>query len=141
MSGPLVPDGYDVSKSVAAGRDDCRITVGFDKDHYHIPRFLVRLHYLTSRSPLSWQEIARFDHNETAQLGHDVYTEGLHIDVYERSGGSVTIRPRHGPLPENRGVVVRNCAEYLNREAAYFIDVFEGDIAPGGPPPWPDGDD
>lgn len=41
MSGPLTPEGFDVAKPVSAKRDNCRVTVGFDKDHNHIPRFLV----------------------------------------------------------------------------------------------------
>jgi hypothetical protein len=44
---------------------------------------------------------------------------------------------KHGPLPQNRGLVIRNCAEYFDAEAEYFIDGFEGNIAPGGPPGWP----
>lgn len=137
MAGPLTPDGYDVAKLASAEHSDCRITVGFDTVKKHIPRFLVRLHYLVSSAPPEWQEIARFDHNETSALGHDIYAEGLHIDVFQRSEEPVKIYPRHGPIPRNRGLVVRNCAEYFDAEADFFVDVFEGDIAPGGAPPWP----
>jgi len=39
----------------------------------------------------------------------------------------------------SRGVVIRGCANYLNREAEYFVDVFEERRSPGRPPSWSDG--
>jgi hypothetical protein len=116
------------------------ITIGFDQSQGHIPRFLVLLHYQTSKSPGNWTEIARMDHNETPNQGHDVYQEGLHVDIARRSERAVHLQIRHGPLPSNRGVVLRACVEYLRDEAEYFIDVYEDRRSPGGPPRWsPDG--
>lgn len=140
MSGPPTPSGYDVSKAVSTNRSDCMITVGFDQQQNHIPRFLVRLHYADPPDTKQWTEIARFDHNETSAKGHDVYREGLHIDVTTPSG-TVKLHPQHGGLPRNRGAVIRRCVDYLSDGAQYFIDVYEGDISPGGPPHWPDGGD
>mgnify|MGYP007124904381 CR=1 FL=1 len=42
---PSLPGGYDVTKRVSTGRADCHITVGFDRENAHIPRFIVLLHY------------------------------------------------------------------------------------------------
>ena len=140
MSGPSTPSGYDVSKAVSANRNDCIITVGFDQQQNHIPRFLVQLHYVNPPDTLQWTAIARFDHNETSSEGHDVYREGLHIDVVTPSG-EVTIHPHHGGLPQNRGAVIRSCVDYFVDESQYFIDVYEGKLSPGGPPHWPDGGD
>jgi hypothetical protein len=141
MSVPPLPTGYDVSKRVDAGRSDCHITVGFDRERGYIPRFLVQLHYQVDTDPVQWDSIARMDHNETDPLGHDVYQEGLHVDVVRRSAGTVHLDVRHAPLPANRGRVVRQSALYFRREAAYFVDVYEGRISPGGPPRWSDGGD
>ena len=141
MSVPPLPSGYDVSKPVDAGRPDCHITVGFDRKRGYIPRFLVQLHYQASTNPVRWTEIARMDHNETDPLGHDVYQEGLHVDVARRSADTVHLDVRHGALATNRGMVVRRCVDYFKREAAYFVDVYEGRISPGGPPRWSDGGD
>ncbi len=84
-----LPSGYDVSKRVDAGRSDCHITVGFDRERGYIPRFLVQLPYQVGTDPVRWTEIARMDHNETDPLGHDVYQEGLHVDVARRSADTV----------------------------------------------------
>lgn len=139
MSTPSLPTGYDVTKLVQSGRPDCQLTVGFDKQPGHIPRFLVQLHYHPGTAT-GWEAIARMDHNETSTQGHDVYREGLHVDVALRSGGETQLKLRHGPLPANRGAVIRGCVDYFAREGRYFIDVYEGRQSPGGPPRWsPDG--
>jgi hypothetical protein len=138
MSKAPTPLGYDVSKAVGISHPDCIVVVGFDREKNHIPRFLVRLHYRVSDAPVEWEAIARFDHNEDPNQGHNVYTEGLHIDVKAPSGWT-KIHPPHGPLPQNRGVVIRACVDYFDAETQYFIDVYNGTIAPGGPARWPDG--
>lgn len=137
-----IPTGYDKSKAVNTNHPDCLIVVGFDQNRGRIPRFLVRLHYdAKSTDPRQWEGIARFDHNETPGSGHNVYTQGLHIDVSRRSGGEVKIHPRHSNLPANRGSVIRLCVQYFDIHAQHFIDIYEGNISPGGPPRWPDGGD
>lgn len=139
MSAPSLPTGYDVSKHVPAGRRDCLLTVGFNQRQQHIPRFLVQLHYRVAIDPIEWTAIARMDHNETSSLGHDVYREGLHVDVARRSQPTVHLQLPHAPLPISRGSVIRGCANYLKREAQYFVDVFEERRSPGRPPSWSDG--
>lgn len=141
MSVPGHPIGYDETKDVAVSHQDCHITIGFDRQRNHIPCFLVRLHYMTSPFPVQWEAIARFDHNETGTSGHDVYQEGLHIDVSIASGGEVKLHPPHSQLPQNRGKVIRRCVEYFDAHADFFVDVYTGSISPGSPPGWPDGGD
>ena len=137
---PSLPTGYDQSKHVQTGRANCHITVGFDQQGSHIPRFLVQLHYQTSISPVQWEAIARMDHNESSPFGHNVYVEGLHVDIARRSNSTVQLELRHSRLPRNRGVVIRGCVDYFIHEADFMIDVYEERQAPGGPPYWqPDG--
>ena len=140
MTAPSLPSGYDETRHIQAGRADCHITVGFDRRHRHIPRFLVQLHYQAQTDPVQWRWIARMDHNETTATGHDVYQQGLHVDVAQRGNTGVQLTVPHGALPPSRGAGIRACDEYLRREAQYFIDVFEGNSSPGRPPTWrPDG--
>lgn len=140
MTHPSRPTGYDVAHHISCGRSDCHITIGFDHKQGHILRFLVLLHYQTSTAPVNWTEIARMDHNETPNQGHDVYQEGLHVDVARQSKRAVHLQIRHARLPTNRGIVVRGCDQYLRDEADYFIDVYEERHSPGSPPRWsPDG--
>jgi len=136
MSYPSRPTGYDVAYHVSRGRSDCHLTVGFDREQGHVPRFLVTLHYRASTDPVVWGAIARMDHNETSIQGHDVYREGLHVDVARHASRPVHLQIRHAPLPSNPGVVVRGCVEYLIRDADYFIDVYEERRPPGSPPQW-----
>lgn len=143
MSVPSPPTGYDVSKHVPHGRSDCHLTVGFDRrqGQHPISRFLVMLHYQVSTSPVQWGAIARMDHNDRAALGHDVYSEGLHVDIARRSKQTVQLDVPHATLPSNRGRVIRQCGEYLEHESEYFINVFEEQRPPGTPPQWSDGGD
>lgn len=140
MSVPSLPSNYDVSKHVGTGRSECHLTVGFDQQRQHIPRFIVILHY-RPLGQANWDAIARMDHNETSATGHDVYREGLHVDVDRQSSPEVHLKLKHGGLPVSRGEVIRRCAEYFAREAQYFIDVYEEKHSPGSPPRWPDGGD
>jgi hypothetical protein len=100
----------------------------------------VQLHYQVATGPVQWEEIARIDHNETSTMGHDVYSEGLHVDIARRSKGAVHLKLSHARLPSNRGTVIRGCAEYLRQHADYFINVDRERHHPGGAPGWqPDG--
>ena len=141
MAIPSLPAGYDVTKRVSTGRPDCHITVGFDREDAHIPRFLVLLYYQIDTDPLQWDAIARMDHNETAALGHDIYQEGLHVDIARRNESTVHVEISDDALPSIRGVVIRGCSNYLEENAQYFIDVFEDDRSAENPPTWPDGGD
>lgn len=141
MTAPSLPSGYDETRHVQAGRPDCHITVGFDQRRTYIPRFIVQLHYQVATGPVQWTEIARMDHNETSATGHDVYREGLHVDVSRRSKPTVYLAVPHVPRSTNRGLVLRNCDQYLREEAGYFVDVYEEQQSPGSPPRWPDGGD
>ncbi|ESS10036.1 MAG: hypothetical protein A07HN63_00247 [uncultured archaeon A07HN63] len=139
MAIPSLPAGYAVTKRVSTGRSDCHITVGFDQGDAHIPSFLILLYYQVDTDPIQWDAIARMDHNETAVLGHDIYQEGVHVDVARRNESTVHVKISNGPLPTSRGVVIRSCAEYFKEHAQYFIDVFEDDRSAENPPTWPDG--
>ena len=136
MSYPTRPTGYDVAYYVSRGRSDCLLTVGFDRERGHIPRFLVDLHYRSATDPAEWGAIARMDHNETSVQGHNIYHEGLHVDVARSSSRPVQLQLRHDSLPDDRGAVIRRCVEYLIDEADYFIDIYEERRSPGSPPRW-----
>lgn len=131
------PDGYDESYIVETGRSDWQVGVGFDRERGYIPRFLVNLYYATGFTPVEWTEIARFDHNETAVTGHDVYEEGLHIDVRHLNGEETTLRPSHVSLPRSRGTLIRRCVDYFEAYVDWFIDVYTGTKQPVDPPDWP----
>jgi hypothetical protein len=138
---PSTPSGYDIAKHVQATRRDCHLTVGFDQQRNHIPRFLVQLHYRHSSGGSHWTVVARMDHNETSATGHDIYQEGPHVDVAHPDGTVDHLSIRHTSLSPARGDVIRQCAGYLDAHADYFIDIYTGQRSVGGGPPrWsPDG--
>lgn len=133
---PSVPTGYDRTKRVLTSRPDCVVTVGFDTTQTNLPRFLVQLHYISGKDPTEWSSIARVDHNETSEMGHDVYEEGLHVDIGRRTSPEVTREPPQPPLPSSRGQVLRACANYLSDNADWFVDAYEERQAPDNPPHW-----
>jgi hypothetical protein len=140
MAGAPTPRGYDVSFTAQVPHPDCLVTVGIDKQSGHVRRFLVRLHYQVQADPVDWEPIARFDHNGVGSGGHDIYIEGLHIDVATPQGTD-KLHPRHSTLPSNPGVVIKQCIEYFRDHAQYFVDVYNGAISSGNAPGWPDGGD
>lgn len=73
------------------------------------------------------------DHDPFSANGHDVYSEGIHVDVYHRGTKQGTFYPDHGPLPESSGQVIRRCKDYLIDNTAYIEQVRTGDIDPHNP--------
>lgn len=139
MSPNLEPNGYGTTKTVQAGRPDCRITVGFDKRRGVIPAFLIQLHYQTNSTLDQWTDIARFEHNEAPNQDHNVFSEGLHIDVKLPSRREVKLHPQHSTLPSNAGPVIKKCREYLIANEDLLVDIYEGRRRLCGAPSWPDG--
>lgn len=131
------PSGYDDNYVVETPRGDCQLGVGLDKTRGNIDCFLVQLQYATSFLP-SYQttEISRIDHNPHNKSGHDLYAEGLHVDVVTPSGSDLKVWPSHSPLPQG-GAIIRSCVEYYCSNIDYFVQVYEGKTAPNNPPPWP----
>ena len=139
MNLPTLPTGSDVSKRLRAGRSDCQLTVGFEPASGPHPRFLIQLHYRPEKNSTAWRAIARIDHNETAATGHDVYQEGLHVDIDRRTSPGVHLDIIHTGLSASRGTVIRAAVVYLRQYTDYFVDVYEERRAPGAPPRWSDG--
>jgi hypothetical protein len=128
------PAGYGTAhQKPCSSRGDCVIGVGFDTHQGNIVKFLVNLQYKTRFLPARYEQIARIDHNPTSHSGHDILTEGLHIDAKDHQGQWRKYRPQH-TLPAKLGPVIRTSADYLNRNANFFVDLYEGNNASSSPP-------
>lgn len=135
---PSTPSGYDRHFLVPISQDRCRIALGFDVDSGTVERFLVQLQR-QSAPPISIEQVARIDHNPGNPLGHDLRTEGIHVDVLLDRGDDVTMYPEQ-PSPTvwtNLGRVIDLATQYLDDHAAFFLDVHRGAIDPTDPPSWP----
>jgi hypothetical protein len=130
------PSGYDKAHEKNCSRGDCVIGVGFDTAGGTITRFLVNLQYIESFLPPSYTEIARFDHNPTSATGHDIYGEGIHIDVVQKNGPDIKFKPQHSHIPSDLGIVIRACSTYFNDNATDLIDLYEGRVSPSNLPSW-----
>jgi hypothetical protein len=73
------------------------------------------------------------------EASQKIASHGIFVDVARRSQPTVHLQLAHTPLSVSRGAVIRGCANYLKREAEYFVDVFEERRSPGRPPSWSDG--
>ncbi|MFB6175556.1 MAG: hypothetical protein ABEI99_00125 [Halobaculum sp.] len=129
------PSGYETSYESDTVRSDCVVGVGLDVQEGRVRRFLVDLQYTVRAN--EYTQIARFDHNELDRDGHDIRTNGFHIDVVVEDGSERTVVPEHHPIPQELGVVVRACKNYLNTYSDFFVAVYEGEQDPSRLPNWP----
>lgn len=128
--------GYDRNYGIETDRTDSRILVRFDTHRGDLQRFAVQLQHRETYFADDWVTIAQFDHDPSNPSGHDVYEEGLHIDVVRDDSNTETLRLRHGPLPSSQGAALRICADYLEDHIGYFLKVFHGEISPSDTSPW-----
>lgn len=125
MAGPPQPSDYNTSKHVELDRSDAVIAVGFNTDETNtITKFYVGLLYYDKvRGPDHWHQAARFDHDATDNGGHDIYEEGLHVDMLKRDGSKRKAVISDSP-PSDVGFVVRSCVNYFKEHYEYFITAY-----------------
>lgn len=128
------PSGYPINYVVKTNRGDCLIGVGIEHTQGNVNRFLTQLQYQIQVQ--NWTQIARIDHNPVDPSGHDLYNEGLHVDVVRLNSPNQKIWPNHSPLPKG-GKLITLCVNYLNQNANYFVGVYQGNQSIGTPPSWP----
>jgi hypothetical protein len=80
--------------------DRARVRFGADIERGDVERFLVQLEY---RMADGWTPIVRSDHNSAAVDGHDVESEGVHMNLY-RDGEKYDVRQIGPPMSANAGL-------------------------------------
>ncbi|MFW6265526.1 MAG: DUF7718 family protein [Halanaeroarchaeum sp.] len=96
-----------------------RRRVGYSHETGTVTRFVVQLEY---RLDDGWAEVVRFDHDPEADQGHDVTTEGVHLDVY-REGEKIRSPEIFPPMPANTALT--SAEEHLTQHAERYIKRFE----------------
>ena len=98
-----------------------RARAGFDLDRTReeITRFLVQLEYDMADG---WTPIVRSDHNPPGTYGHDVESEGVHIDLY--CGSEQVERREIGP-PMSSNAALNRAEEHLIGRSEEHITRFE----------------
>ena len=112
-----------------------RLVSRFDTDAGEVTRFTAQLQ--KPREIDTYETIPQLDHDPISPGGHDVYSEGIHIDVYRRNGTDIKLWPSHAGLPDSRGKLLRWCSEYLEENAKWLGSVHLGVKEPTDPPRYP----
>lgn len=104
-----------------------RIRRDLDVDDGTVSRFVVQLEYDIAAVDIDpdqsdWRVVARFDHDATSGGGHDVASEGLHLDVY-RDGERYARLHGFPDLPLGRAM--RYCERYLRNHSDRLLARFE----------------
>jgi hypothetical protein len=112
------------------------IGVGFARQQGDVTRFLVDLQYTESILSPDYTQIARIDHNPANPTGHDVHSEGIHVDARRKHGQGRTYYPTYSHIPNDLGEVIKASADYLSRHADFFVDFYDGSLNPANAPRW-----
>ena len=99
--------------------DRVRVRFGYDSEHGNITRFLIQLEY---RMADGWTPIVRSDHNPPAVYGHDVESEGVHMDLY-RDGEKVEEREIGPTMPPS--AALNTAEEHLVGDYEQHVRRFE----------------
>lgn len=96
-----------------------QIRTGLSTERGHVTRFFVQLEYWLDGE---WREVVRFDHDPGSPFGHDVTSEGIHMDVF-RSGRKYRVKRGFPPVELNRAP--RYCTAYIRENADLLLRRFE----------------
>lgn len=110
--------GYDNEWTAQAG-PSVRRRLGYSHERGEVTAFVVQLEYHFGDT---WTPVVRYDHNPANEAGHDVTTEGLHIDIY-RDGEKDRQEFIAPPMPA--GVALDLAEDHLAANAKQFIQRFE----------------
>lgn len=110
----------------------------FDKSGGSISRFVVQLQQLADTSRGIWKTFAQIDHDPRSPGGHNLYNEGIHVDIYHHDGTVSTINPPQlSRLPHPPGRLLRGSRRYLIDNVDYFEQAASGRIGLSSPPRFP----
>jgi len=110
---------YEITPPPDRLADRVQIRTAFSTDRGEVRRFMIQLEYWLDGE---WVEVVRYDHDASAEGGHDVTEEGLHRDVY-REGAKLRSESVSGPIPANDAF--EHAEEDLRENAERFIKRFE----------------
>jgi hypothetical protein len=98
---------------------DGQLRYGYETDDGRVRWFTVQLECWVDGE---WQPVARFDHDPDAEMGHDVRTEGVHMDVY-RNGEKHEVRRDFPRLDPNAALSF--AINYLSEHSQRLIERYE----------------
>lgn len=113
-----------------------RGVIRYDKPQGSVTRFVVQLQHLVDVFTNQWETFAQIDHEPRNPKGHDLYQEGLHVDIYHTDGTTSTIHPRpeQSSLPTPPIVLAYACKTYLCDHVDWFLAAADNQLALSSPP-------
>jgi len=87
--------------------------------------FLIQLEYNLANAssyPNMWRPIARFDHNQHSQKGHDIRVEGLHMDLLDADN------TKYDVLQGFESVPIEDAPEYCENYILEHADTLTADF-------------
>lgn len=112
------PSGYDREFTAIVDRRS-QIRTGLSTERGRVTRFFVQLEYWLDGE---WREVVRFDHDPSSPFGHDVASEGIHMDVY-RNGRKYHVKRDFPAVELNRAP--RYCTAYIRENTDSLLRRFE----------------
>lgn len=91
-----------------------------------VEKFTIQIEYnlgFASSYPDAWRPVARFDHNPYSKKGHDVESEGLHMDVLDADNTKHDVKRGFPPVPLDE--TPEYCEEYLLNREEELVGGFE----------------
>jgi len=125
---------YDEEFPVSVSHSFCRIQVRMALEEGNLEAFVVQLEAIHT-SVDDWDVIAQIDHEPGAPGGHDLFVEGIHVDVFRFVGEGEKLWPDHPQLfGVSDGALLRACIDYLGGHADWFFQTATGLADPVDPP-------
>lgn len=97
-----------------------RRRLGYDHTGGEVTRFVVQLEYELGVG--EWTPVVRFDHDPASEHGHDVTTEGVHMDVYQQ-GEKIRSGEVFPPMPAGEALTFAEA--HLSEHAQRYTERFE----------------
>lgn len=69
----------------------------------------------------AWRVVCQFDHTPSQSGGHDVTTEGIHLDLFDAEGNKVDVETANHPGPVPIQFAFRYCIRYIERRNELLV--------------------
>lgn len=83
-----------------------------------VKEFVVQLHRWQDGV---WRPVCQFDHTPSQSGGHDVTTEGIHLDLFDADRGKVDVETADHPGPIHPNAAYRYASRYIKRRNERLI--------------------
>lgn len=128
------PSKYNNAHQFQVPKSGVRGVVRYDRSQRLVTRFAVQLQVIVDAFSDSWETIAQIDHEPGYPKGHNLYMEGVHVDIYHRDGTTSKLHPQDNGLATSQQRLMYDCAEYLADHVDWFLKAANNQTSGNSPP-------